>query len=203
MQDIRAIAKQIIAREGGFVDDPDDPGGATKHGVTLHTLRRLGLDLDGDADVDRSDVERVSVALAEEIFIRDYFERPRISELPSVLHATVFDMQVNAGASAIRLLQKLVSLMGHPCSVDGVIGPKTLGAVQAAHGVAPDHLADAYGIERRNYYFALADRRPSARKYVVTRVGGKGGWITRVEEFISPKFHLSRADFRRRIANWR
>jgi len=65
MEKIRAIARDIVRREGGFVDDPDDPGGATKHGVTLHTLRRLGLDLDGDQDVDRADVERISEALAE------------------------------------------------------------------------------------------------------------------------------------------
>ena len=45
---IRRMACAIVAREGGYVNDPDDPGGATKHGVTIHTLRRLGIDLDGD-----------------------------------------------------------------------------------------------------------------------------------------------------------
>ena len=84
MDRVREIAREIISREGGFVDDPDDPGGATKHGVTIHTMRRLGLDLDGDNDVDRADVQRVSVALAEEIFLRDYFERPKIGQLPKV-----------------------------------------------------------------------------------------------------------------------
>ena len=51
MQTVEQIARQIVGREGGFVDDPDDPGGATNHGVTLHTLRRLGLDLTGDGEV--------------------------------------------------------------------------------------------------------------------------------------------------------
>ena len=40
-----SIAKDIVAREGGFVNDPADPGGATNWGVTLGTLRRLGLDV--------------------------------------------------------------------------------------------------------------------------------------------------------------
>lgn len=40
--DVRRIAEEIVAREGGYVNDPDDPGGATKYGVTLHTMRRLG-----------------------------------------------------------------------------------------------------------------------------------------------------------------
>ena len=39
MTDIRKIAEQIVETEGGFVDDPDDPGGATKYGVTLGTLK--------------------------------------------------------------------------------------------------------------------------------------------------------------------
>ena len=48
---VRDIAKGIVLREGGFVNDPDDLGGATNFGVTIHTMRRLGLDLDGDGDV--------------------------------------------------------------------------------------------------------------------------------------------------------
>ena len=48
---------------------PDDPGGATSFGVTIHTLRRLGLDLDGDGDVDEADVRRVTRAQAVDLFI--------------------------------------------------------------------------------------------------------------------------------------
>ena len=51
MQTVEEIAKEIVGREGGFVNDLDDPGGATKHGVTIHTMRRLGLDLTGDGAV--------------------------------------------------------------------------------------------------------------------------------------------------------
>mgnify|MGYP000358446858 CR=1 FL=1 len=63
-------------------------------------------------------------------------------------------------------------------------------------------LADAYGIARRNYYYSLADSRPASRKYARRKDGGKGGWITRAEEFISPKFHLTEAQHRARVANW-
>jgi len=48
MQTVRQIAQQIVDREGGYVNDPDDPGGATNFGVTIHNMRRLGLDLDHD-----------------------------------------------------------------------------------------------------------------------------------------------------------
>ena len=70
MQTVSDIAEAILDREGGFVNDPDDPGGATNFGVTVHTMRRLGLDLDGDGDVDAADVRRLSKAEAREIFIR-------------------------------------------------------------------------------------------------------------------------------------
>ncbi|MBN9889073.1 holin-associated N-acetylmuramidase [Salipiger abyssi] len=200
--EVRRIAEEILAREGGYVNDPDDPGGATKYGVTIHTMRRLGLDLDGDGDVDARDVQRLSRAQAVEIFIRHYFDRPRIGDLPEVLHATVFDMYVNAGGNAVKILQRLLNRMGERVVVDGAIGPQTIAAAARAYAGAPDHLADAYGIARRNYYFALADARPASRKYARTRAGGKGGWIRRAEDFISPRFHLTEAQFRARVAAW-
>jgi len=202
MQSVRDIATEIVAREGGFVDDPDDPGGATKNGVTIHTMRRLGLDLDGDGDIDRDDVWRMTPKRATDIFIDHYFDAPRIGMLPEVLQASVFDMYVNAGSNAVRILQRLLREMGHDIAVDGVIGPFTSRAAHAAAEDAPGALADAYGIARRSYYYRLADRRPASRKYARRRDGGKGGWITRAETFITPRYHLSAAEHRERTARW-
>jgi lysozyme family protein len=202
MQTIRQIADQIIAREGGFVNDPDDPGGATNWGVTIHTLRRLGLDLDGDGDVDAADVRALPRARAVDILVEQFFHRPRIGALPEVLQATVFDMHVNAGAAAVRILQRLLTRMGHPTEVDGVIGPKTIRNAHAAAAAAPGLIADAYGIERRNYYYALADARPASRKFARRRDGGKGGWILRAEAFIAPRFRLTEAQHRARTQSW-
>ena len=137
-----------------------------------------------------------------EIFVAHYFERPRIADLPEPLHATVFDMYVNAGGNAIKILQRLLNEMGHSVLVDGAVGPQSIGAVRAAHAEAPDHLVDAYGIARRNYYFRIADNRPASRKYARSRAGGKGGWIKRAEAFIAPRFHLTDAQFRERVAAW-
>lgn len=202
LQTVAEIADGILDREGGYVNDPDDPGGATNHGVTIHTMRRLGLDLDGDGDVDTDDVRRLSKAQARDIFIRNYFHDPGISGLPAILHATVFDMQVNAGANAVKILQRLFQKMGYRIAVDGRIGPQTLSVARQAARAAPGHLADAYGIERRNYYYTLADRRPASRKYARRRDGGKGGWISRAETFISPKYHLTEAEHAARTRGW-
>lgn len=202
MQSVRQIAEEIVAREGGYVNDPDDPGGATNFGVTIHTMRRLGLDLDGDGAVTSADVRRLSRAQAVDIFLKHYFDDPRIGDLPSVLQASVFDMQVNAGANAIKILQRLLRKLGLEVIVDGALGPQTLAAAARAAVAAPDHLADAYGIERRNYYYKLADARPRSRKYARRRDGGKGGWITRAEEFMAPKYRLTAAEHSARVAKW-
>ncbi|GLP86219.1 holin-associated N-acetylmuramidase [Tritonibacter mobilis] len=200
--DVAKITREIVAREGGYVNDPDDPGGATKHGVTIHTLRRLGLDLTGDGAVDRRDVKALDRAQAEEIFLREYFRRPRLHLLPEPLQASVFDMHVNAGANAVRILQELLCEMGYDLRVDGAMGPQTAKAAQAAGQVNMEALVNAYGIARRNYYFDLADRRPRSRKYARTRAGGKGGWIRRAEDFIAPRYHMTSAEFQSRTAHW-
>jgi len=77
MHDIEEMTAEIVRREGGFVNDPDDPGGATKYGVTIHTLRALR----GRATVD--DVKALTEAEAVEIFKGQYFERPKINQLPA------------------------------------------------------------------------------------------------------------------------
>ena len=202
MQSVTEIAREIVAREGGYVNDPDDPGGATKYGVTLATMQRLGLDLTRDRKVTLADVRALSRDQAVEIFVEHYFRRPGISGLPAMLQASVFDMYVNAGMNAVKILQRLCTDMGFPCDPDGQVGPQTIRAAQAAFEAAPAHFADAYGIARRNYYYGLADARPQSRKYARRRDGGKGGWITRAEEFINPRYHLTRAQHAARVAKW-
>ncbi|MEM6693873.1 MAG: holin-associated N-acetylmuramidase [Pseudomonadota bacterium] len=202
MISVETIADEIVTREGGFVHDPDDPGGPTKYGVTLRTLRSLGVDVDGDGDSDIADLRGLRREHARDIFLQHYFHRPGLGHLPESIQASVFDMYVNSGANAVRILQRVLRAMGHDLAVDGVLGPLTIAAAQAGEAAAPAYFADAYGIARRNYYYALADRRPASRKFARRADGGKGGWIRRAEEFIAPRFHLDDAAHRARVAAW-
>ena len=202
MPSVEQIARQIVAREGGYVNDPDDPGGATNFGVTIGTMQSLGMDLNRDGRIDATDVRALTRAQAEQVFVEHYFRKPRLAELPEPLQASVFDMYVNAGGNAVKILQRLVSRMGFRTADDGVIGPMTISAVTEAAEAAPDHLVDAYGIARRNYYYALADQRPASRKFARSKAGGKGGWITRAEEFMAPRYRLSEAEHRQRTSAW-
>jgi len=202
MKSVQELAAEIVTREGGFVNDPDDPGGATKYGVTLNTLRRLGIDITRDASIDVADVRALTTVQATDIYVEHYFRRTGVGALPEVLQASVFDMYVNAGSNAVKVLQRLLTSMGFPCDANGQIGPQTIRAAQLAAEAAPSHIADAYGIARRNYYYALADARPASRKYARRRDGGKGGWITRAEAFIAPKYRLTEAQHQARVAAW-
>ena len=199
---VRDIANGIVLREGGFVNDPDDLGGATNFGVTIQTMQRLGLDLDGDGDVNIEDVKALQRDQAVDLFIEHYFVGPGLAALPELLQASVFDMYVNAGSSAVKILQRLLRDMGYVLSVDGIVGPQTLAAAHDAALRAPKNFVDAYGIARRNYYFRIADRRIESRKFARTRAGDKGGWIRRAEEFIRPEFHLTEAEFQERTKLW-
>lgn len=198
------LARAIVAREGGFVNDPADPGGATNHGVTIHTMRRLGLDLDRDGDVDVADVRRVTPDLAVEVYLRHYFREPGIDRLPESVQAQAFDFYVNAGNRAIKVLQEVLTDAGFgPLNPDGSIGKLTIAAATKADDAMRELLADAYAIARRSFYYRLADGRPSLRKFAKRRDGGKGGWITRAEEFMRSHYRLTDAQHRARVAAWR
>lgn len=203
MDNVRKIARAIVVREGGFVDDRDDPGGVTNRGITIGTARRLGLDLDGDGDIDRADVALITFDHAVEIYIKQYYYAAGIDRLPVDLQPGVFDMNVNAGSNAAKILQRLLLDFGEIVVADGVIGRMT---AAAAHRVAASiggvALADAYAIARRGYYYNLADHRPASRKYARRRDGGKGGWIVRAEEFLSPALRLTDAQHAVRVAKW-
>ena len=70
---IRRVAEEIVLREGGYVNDPDDPGGVTNLGITLNTLRGLGLDIDGDGRVTENDLLALTPPLATDIYLEHYW----------------------------------------------------------------------------------------------------------------------------------
>ena len=202
MPNVRQIAEDIVAREGGFVNDPADPGGATNHGVTIGTLRALGRDVTQDGHVDGADIRALTSREAVDIFLTQYFDRPGLGRLPDALQPAVFDMYVNAGVMAVKLLQRVLKGAGYSVRDDGLIGPATTAAAMTEAAKGAQALVDRYGVARRDFYYGLADARPASRKYARSRNGGKGGWITRAETFISPALRLTDAQHQARTAAW-
>ncbi|UFN47926.1 hypothetical protein LPC08_18180 [Roseomonas sp. OT10] len=154
----------VLAKEGGFVDDPRDPGGATNMGITLATLRAFR-----EAEVSAQDVRDLTRSEAREIYRARYWTPMRCADLPAGVDLTVFDFGVNAGPSrAVRLLQRAVGV-----TADGSVGPITLAAARA---LPPAGLVDSLAEARLAYYrgldgYAAFGRGWTARVEAVRRAG--------------------------------
>lgn len=120
--------------EGGYVNDPRDPGGETKFGISKRSYPR-------------ENIKALTRARAIEIYKRDYWDRPGCDQLPPKLAVAMFDCAVNQGAGiAPQLLQRALGT-----APDGIIGPITL---RAAHGADQDDAVIQFiGWRLRRYAF--------------------------------------------------
>jgi lysozyme family protein len=122
----------ILKHEGGFVNHPKDPGGATNWGVTIGTLKRLKIDVDGDGDSDIVDLRNLRESDAVRVFKLFYADAVKADFLPPGLDYAMTDFAVNSGPG--RAAQHLQRILG--VEADGDIGPKTLAAVAQADAAA-------------------------------------------------------------------
>jgi lysozyme family protein len=152
----------ILLREGGFVDDPADRGGATNMGITRATL----ADWRG-TDVTAEDVRALTRDEAGAIYRARYWAPIRGDDLPAGVDLVCLDAAVMSGTGrAARMLQQAVG-----ATVDGAIGPLTLEAVRAAD---PEAVIVAVSQAREDFYRAIARDDPSQLRFL-------NGWIARVD----------------------
>ena len=130
----RALAL-VLKSEGGWSDNPADPGGATMKGVTLANFRRYVK-----ANATKADLRRISDPQVAAVYRCFYWDAVLGAELPDGVDFAVFDFAVNSGPGrAAKYLQAAVGV-----AQDGRIGPATLAAVKArSAGVIIDALCDA------------------------------------------------------------
>lgn len=152
----------VLRWEGGYVNDPDDPGGATNKGITQRVYdewrQRQGQQ--------PQDVRRIDDAEVHTIYEADYWLPPRCDLLQRQLDLVQFDTAVNMGVGrAVRLLQDALG-----CDVDGDFGPRTR---TAADGCDPGTTIMACCDRRESYYRMLAERRPRMKKFLK-------GWLNRL-----------------------
>lgn len=155
----------VLEMEGGYSDDPYDPGGPTNKGITLAVFARWrGTTLDALNRAELiSDLKRIDDATVTDIYRARYWGPASCASLPEAVAIMHFDASVNHGVSgAIRLLQAALGV-----TVDGEIGPQTLAAVRAE---APRVIVERYGDLRRARYRALPQFWRFGR-----------GWLRRVD----------------------
>jgi lysozyme family protein len=147
----RAVAR-LFTEEGGFVDDPRDPGGATNMGITLRVLREVGWDIDGDGDIDADDIRLLPRESAVSIARDRYWSKCRCEELPSLTNELVFDFAYHSGpTAAIKALQRACG-----ASEDGAIGNET---ITKSLGFESREMAARYMAERQLFLVAARDPR--------------------------------------------
>jgi len=104
--------ERLIGLEGGYVNDPHDPGGETKYGISRRSYP-------GEM------IRTITLAHAKEIYLRDYWGPTGCESVPDAIKFDLFDMAVNSGVgTAIKTLQRTVGV-----DDDGNLGPVTLQAV--------------------------------------------------------------------------
>lgn len=156
----RALPR-VLAHEGGYVNDPQDPGGATNKGVTFRVYdayrHRKGLQT--------RDVKLIDAAEVSEIYKLQYWDAVKGDDMPPGLDYVLFDGAVNSGPSqSIKWLQRALGNV----LVDGQMGQATLAAVSECLDIK--RLIDAV-CERRLAFLQALKTWPRFGK----------GWSSRVE----------------------
>jgi lysozyme family protein len=156
-----AFAK-VIELEGGFVDHPDDPGGATNFGISLRFLQtqedyELG-DIDNDGDLDYDDIKNMKLSDASALYKKHWWDKYGYGSIPNQAIANkLFDMAVNMGAKqAHKLLQRAINcVVGQRLLVDdGILGEKSSQGMGAAIQ-QPLALLAALRAQQEGFYRAL------------------------------------------------
>lgn len=123
-ENFAACLAELLRHEGGYVDHPSDPGGETNFGISKRSYPG-------------ENIRGMTKERAGEIYRRDFWNAVRGDELPAGLDLVAFDAAVNSGASrGAKWVQQAIGI-----AADGVIGPKTITAAQAAN--VPRAIQDA------------------------------------------------------------
>ncbi len=145
----------IFKWEGGYVDDPADPGGRTIYGISVKAHPEAWKD--GPPTKEQ----------AKQIYKELYWDRIKGDELPDGLDMAVFDAAVNMGTNrAIRILQEFIEMPTN--KIDGVIGQETLQQLSR-------YLVNKYGMLRVEYYKRLIQKFPKLQRF-------EKGWMNRVND---------------------
>lgn len=163
MADFNKYTPTLKRWEGGFVNNPKDPGGATNMGVTLTTFRQFY-----GKDKTMADLKKMT-SYQWEAIMRTYWNRCRGDLIESQSIAEIFvDWHINAGVNAIKQVQKLFCI-----TQDGLVGPVTLKYLNSPNReIIFNRIKDA----REQYYYNLVRKNRSLACFL-------NGWLNRTRSF--------------------
>ena len=161
---LKASLAFTLRWEGGYVNHPKDPGGATNKGVTKKVYDAYR----NDKGLDQSDVRAITDLEVHDIYENGYWKKAQCPALPIDLDTVQFDTAVNMGVRrAVKFMQKCLG-----CVADGAWGPKTAAAVS---GCDPGRTLKAYCDLRETFYMELITRKPDLGVF-------RKGWMNRLND---------------------
>lgn len=167
---IDAAIDRVLLNEGGFVDNPADPGGPTNRGITLATLVSVRF----PNRVSVEDLRALTEDQARAIYVQRYVTGPKFHELSDErLFTLVVDCGVNHGTeTATRWLQRAAGV-----PADGIMGPQTLDALRPAG--APSVAYKRVLRQRLEKYAGIVHDDTRKSEFLV-------GWVRRAADFLDP-----------------
>ena len=149
------IIEVVLHHEGGYVNDPDDPGGETNFGIAKRS----------HPDVDIANLTKDG---AKEIYKEHYWDKNKVESLPEDLRHIYFDMCVNQGrGTAVRILQRACNAKGANLAIDGGMGPGTKGAIETYRPSV-----NRVRCYRLKHYYDLVNKKPEQERFLY-------GWYKR------------------------
>lgn len=164
--DFSACLAFVLRWEGGYVNDPDDKGGATNKGITQAVYDEWRE----RKHYDKRSVKDIESGEVSQIYFEQYWKPTRCPSLDTPMTLIMFDSAVNHGVSrAIRFLQDMLGT-----KVDGHFGPQTMQAfddMEQWHGTG--HIARNYVDRRELFYRDIVQNNPKQEKFLK-------GWLNRI-----------------------
>jgi lysozyme family protein len=153
----------VLDNEGGYVNNPNDPGGATNFGISQRSFPNL-------------DIKNLTRQQAIEIYLNNYWNPQNYSNINDQNVATkVFDFAVNAGPlTSNKLLQQACNTLGTSpaLKIDGNLGPAS---IKAINSLDSDNLLATFRTELVDYYTGLCNKNPKFNIFLK-------GWLKRAHE---------------------
>lgn len=166
------ISPVILQNEGGYVNDPNDAGGATNKGIAWQTWQRYAKE-DLGVEPTLANLKKLTNEQAEIIYRKRYWEPSGFNELTDPKLALMsYDWTITSGGAGKQIQKLLNSEFGQSLNVDGAIGPKTINAMNSV--TDSSKLTERIADIRKAYYRNLADIKPTNAKFLT-------GWLNRVD----------------------
>lgn len=173
MISVMTLIEDVLDREGGYVNHPNDRGGPTNYGITQRTLSKYE-----GREVSLEEVRHMTRELAMEIYKQNYYKAPRIDMLPPDMQAQVFDIAVNSGPRrAVKMLQSVLVWMGYRLVVDGIIGGQTAQAATLAERLVGNWTLNNLLAQKRIQFYETLVREDNTQSVFLQ------GWKNRANEF--------------------